>query len=42
LGGYRAHILRFPEQEMTIIILSNLSTFDPGSLANKVADIFLN
>jgi CubicO group peptidase (beta-lactamase class C family) len=42
LGGYRAHILRFPEQALTIIVLSNLSIIDPGSLANKVADIFLD
>ena len=42
LGGYRAHILRFPEKAMTIIILSNLSTLDPGSLANRIADIILD
>ena len=42
LGGYRAHILRFPERAMTIIILSNLSTFDAGSMANRVADVFLD
>jgi CubicO group peptidase (beta-lactamase class C family) len=42
LGGYRAHILRFPEKAMTIIILSNLSTLDPASLANRIVDIILD
>jgi CubicO group peptidase (beta-lactamase class C family) len=42
LGGYQAHILRFPDQTLTIIVLSNLATIDPGSLANNVADIFLD
>jgi|WetSurMetagenome_2_1015567.scaffolds.fasta_scaffold00342_7 CubicO group peptidase (beta-lactamase class C family) len=42
LGGYRSHIIRFPDQQFSVIILSNLSSFEPGSLAYKVADIFID
>jgi len=33
--------VRFPEQKFSVIILSNLDTFDPSGLAFKVADIYL-
>jgi len=39
--GFRTEMLRFPEQEFTVICLSNLATFDPGGECRKVADIFL-
>jgi CubicO group peptidase (beta-lactamase class C family) len=41
LGGYRADLLRFPDQRFSVIILSNLSSFNPSSLARQVADIYL-
>jgi len=41
LGGYRADLLRFPDQRFSVIILSNLSSFDPSRLARQVADIYL-
>lgn len=41
LGGYRAGMIRFPEQKFSVICLSNLSTFDPTKLCLQVADIFL-
>jgi CubicO group peptidase (beta-lactamase class C family) len=41
LGGYRADLLRFPEQQFSVICLSNLSSFDPSGMCNKVADIYL-
>lgn len=41
LGGYRAALLRFPEQRFSVICLSNLSTFNPMAMARKVADIYL-
>jgi len=41
LGGYRAQMMRFPENQFSVIILSNLSTFNPTELAYKVADIVL-
>ena len=41
LAGYRAELLRFPDQHFSVIILSNLDRFDPSRLAYKVSDIYL-
>lgn len=41
LMGYRAHIMRFPNQDFTIIETCNLGSIDPGRLARQVADIYL-
>ncbi|MBN1291454.1 MAG: beta-lactamase family protein [Candidatus Latescibacteria bacterium] len=42
LGGYRTHLLRFPEQNFSVIILCNLGDMQPGDLAEKVADFYLS
>jgi len=41
LGGYRSAFVRFPEQNFSVICLSNLSSFNPSRLAQQVADIYL-
>lgn len=41
LGGYRAMLMRFPEQHFSVICLSNLGSFNPTRVAYQVADIFL-
>jgi len=41
LGGYRAEILRFPDQKFSVICLSNLGSFNPSKLSYQVADIYL-
>ncbi|MBN1225044.1 MAG: serine hydrolase [Candidatus Aminicenantes bacterium] len=41
LGGYRAELLRFPEQRFSVICLSNLASFNPSGMCNQVADIYL-
>lgn len=41
LGGYRAHFVQFPEQEFSVVILSNLANFLPEQSAYQVADIYL-
>ena len=41
LGGYRAQMMRFPDQKFSVIILSNLASFNPTELAYKVTDISL-
>lgn len=41
LGGYRSALTRFPEQNFSVIILSNLSSFNPSGLAYQVAEIYL-
>ncbi len=39
--GFRADMVRFPEQRFSVICLANLSSISPSSLTNKVADICL-
>jgi CubicO group peptidase (beta-lactamase class C family) len=40
-AGYRSFLLRFPEHKFSIVVLSNLGSFNPGGLAYKIADIYL-
>jgi CubicO group peptidase (beta-lactamase class C family) len=37
--GYRSTYVRFPKQEMSIVILSNLGSFDPDAAAASMAEI---
>jgi CubicO group peptidase (beta-lactamase class C family) len=39
--GYRAQMIRFPEQRFTVICLANLKSIDPTDLARQIADIYL-
>ena len=39
--GFRSHMMRFPDQKFGVVILCNLDTFNPLSLAEKVADLYL-
>ncbi len=41
LFGYRADILRFPDQKFTAVCLCNVSDAGPEGLSRKVADVFL-
>jgi len=41
LGGYRSVLIRFPEQNFSVICLANLSSFNPSKLSRQVADIYL-
>lgn len=40
-GGYRAELLRFPEQHWSVACLCNLGTANPSERADRVADIYL-
>ncbi len=40
-AGYRAFFLRIPKRDLTVVILSNLSTLDPRSMAFRVVDLYL-
>ena len=40
-AGYRAMLLRFPEQKFSVICLCNLATANPPALAEQVADVWL-
>ena len=39
--GFRTTIQRFPDDKLTIIVLSNRADLDPQALALKVADLYL-
>ncbi len=41
-GGYRAELLRFPEQRFSVATLCNLATTNPSTLARRVADVYLS
>lgn len=40
-GGYRAQLLRFPEQHFSVACLCNVGNADPEKRAHRVADIYL-
>ena len=40
-GGYRAQLLRFPQQHFSVACLCNLANANPEKRAHEVADIFL-
>ena len=40
-AGYRAHVLRFPKQRLSVLMLGNASDLSTGELARRVADIYL-
>jgi CubicO group peptidase (beta-lactamase class C family) len=38
LGGYRAHLMRFPDARTSVACLCNFGTSNPGARARRVAD----
>lgn len=42
VGGFRAIARAFPEEHLNIVILSNYSSSNIGSKANKISDIFID
>ena len=41
LMGYKAEILRFPDQHFSVLATCNLGTINPGPLAEQVAEVYL-
>jgi CubicO group peptidase (beta-lactamase class C family) len=39
--GYRAEMLRFPDERLTVICLANHGTANPSQMAERVAEIYL-
>ena len=39
--GFRTTIQRFPDDDLTIIVLANRTDINPEELALKVADLYL-
>lgn len=40
-AGYRTFLARFPDQQFSVIVFSNLGSFNPGGIAMQIADIYL-
>jgi len=40
-AGYRSEVMRFPDQHMTFICLSNLGSMEPTTLCQQAADVYL-
>jgi hypothetical protein len=40
-AGYRAELIRFPDQKLSVVTLCNLGTTNPTALAQQVADLYL-
>src|SRR5439155_21416898 len=40
-GGYRAEMIRFPEQRLTVAVLANYALVDASGLARQVAGVLL-
>lgn len=41
LGGYRTYLTRFPDQDLSVIVLANLGSVGVGRLAHDIADLYL-
>jgi CubicO group peptidase (beta-lactamase class C family) len=41
LMGYKAHILRFPDQRFSVIETCNLGSINPGPIARQIAEIYI-
>jgi CubicO group peptidase (beta-lactamase class C family) len=40
-AGYRADLIRFPDQHFSVALLCNLASISPSALARRIADIYL-
>jgi CubicO group peptidase (beta-lactamase class C family) len=40
-AGYRAEMIRFPDEKLSVVTLCNLGTANPSALAQQVADLYL-
>ncbi len=40
-GGFRAHAIRFPAQQFSVVCFTNLATAAPGRLVREVAELYL-
>jgi CubicO group peptidase (beta-lactamase class C family)/lysophospholipase L1-like esterase len=39
--GYKAHLLRFPDQRLSVIETCNLGSINPGPIARQIAELYL-
>ncbi|HEX2206495.1 MAG TPA: serine hydrolase domain-containing protein [Longimicrobium sp.] len=41
-GGYRAELLRYPDERFSVAVLCNVASSQPGVLAQSVAEVYLD
>ncbi len=41
IGGFRAYVRTYPEEQLSIAVLTNFSSANPGQKANQIANILL-
>jgi len=39
--GFKSNYLQFPDQRFSVVVHSNLGTFNPGAIARLIADLYL-
>jgi CubicO group peptidase (beta-lactamase class C family) len=42
LGGYRAHLSRYPDAHVSVAVLCNLSSITPATLVHRIADFVIS
>jgi hypothetical protein len=42
MGGFRSYLLRFPEQQLSIVIIANGADLQTARLGERIADIYLD
>ena len=40
-AGYRTNLARFPDQNFSVMVFGNVANFEAGTMAMKIADIYL-
>jgi hypothetical protein len=40
-GGYRAHLVRYPDQRLSVAVLCNAANANASAMARQVSDVFL-
>jgi CubicO group peptidase (beta-lactamase class C family) len=40
-AGFRSDVIRFPDEQFAVVILSNLGAFDPGGMSRRIAGLYL-
>jgi CubicO group peptidase (beta-lactamase class C family) len=40
-AGFRSYVVRYPDEDVAVVVLSNLGDFSPSSMARRVADVYL-
>lgn len=40
-AGFRSYLMRFPDQHLSIAVVSNMASFNPGEISYMLADMYL-